>query len=169
MRICEINGCESKHLAKGYCFKHYARLKRTGGLFKKTHSQYCSVEGCKKRYFAKGLCCMHYTRLRNHGDVLYGSHPSICCITGCDEKYHSKGLCRRHYGRLRYDGFPDRIGQRKELTQKQAEVFAYIVSSNHSPTMREIGKHFGFSSQAAWQYIKILEKKEKIAPRPSFA
>ncbi len=30
MRICKIEGCENKHLAKRYCQKHYQRLKAHG-------------------------------------------------------------------------------------------------------------------------------------------
>lgn len=30
MRICDIDGCTTKHQAFGYCKKHYNRFKRTG-------------------------------------------------------------------------------------------------------------------------------------------
>lgn len=30
MRICTVNGCNKKHLAKGFCNKHYARYKAHG-------------------------------------------------------------------------------------------------------------------------------------------
>lgn len=29
-RICKIKGCKGNHLARGYCSKHYARLRRLG-------------------------------------------------------------------------------------------------------------------------------------------
>lgn len=32
VRLCSVEGCESKHLAKGYCAKHYWRLKKNGSL-----------------------------------------------------------------------------------------------------------------------------------------
>ncbi len=28
MRICEVEGCENKQLAKGYCIKHYTRFRK---------------------------------------------------------------------------------------------------------------------------------------------
>lgn len=30
-RSCSIDDCEAPHLAKGYCIKHYTRVRRTGG------------------------------------------------------------------------------------------------------------------------------------------
>lgn len=33
MKICSINGCNGKHLAKGYCVRHYKQMKRHGRVF----------------------------------------------------------------------------------------------------------------------------------------
>ena len=52
--------------------------------------------------------------------------------------------------------------QIRKLSEKQLEVLAYIVFNNSTPTLREIGKHFNFSYQAAQCFIKVLEKKGKI-------
>ena len=30
MRKCEVSGCENKHHAKGFCIKHYWRIRKTG-------------------------------------------------------------------------------------------------------------------------------------------
>lgn len=32
MRVCDIDGCQGKHLAKGFCSKHYLRLYKNGTL-----------------------------------------------------------------------------------------------------------------------------------------
>lgn len=32
MRLCNVHNCDSKHEARGYCQKHYCRIKRNGSL-----------------------------------------------------------------------------------------------------------------------------------------
>lgn len=41
MKKCTVDGCNKKHMAKGYCTMHYARLKRHGNVLKskKTREQ----------------------------------------------------------------------------------------------------------------------------------
>lgn len=66
-RICTVDGCLSKRLAKGLCSKHYERQRRHGTtdlmprVFKRSR---CSVESCESDSFAKNLCTMHYQRSR---------------------------------------------------------------------------------------------------------
>jgi len=36
MRICKVEGCSGKYLAKGYCGKHYRQLANHGKIFKRT-------------------------------------------------------------------------------------------------------------------------------------
>ena len=36
MRICKVKGCNNKHLAKGYCVKHYKQFKIHEKIFKRT-------------------------------------------------------------------------------------------------------------------------------------
>ena len=35
-KICKVDGCKNKHLAKGYCWKHYLQLRRHGKILKRT-------------------------------------------------------------------------------------------------------------------------------------
>jgi len=36
MRFCNVDGCNEKHRAKGFCRKHYYRVKANNGVFKRT-------------------------------------------------------------------------------------------------------------------------------------
>lgn len=36
MRLCSIDGCETKHQAKGFCKKHYYRIKSNNGVFRRS-------------------------------------------------------------------------------------------------------------------------------------
>ena len=36
MRKCKVEGCNSKHIAKGYCSKHYQQMKRYGQILDRT-------------------------------------------------------------------------------------------------------------------------------------
>jgi len=55
MRKCTVEGCDSKHYAKGYCVKHYMRFKKYGDpLYSELHGlsnslTYKSWEGIKNR------------------------------------------------------------------------------------------------------------------------
>lgn len=67
-KICSIDGCDKKHLAKGLCQNHYM-LKRKYG---RTHTvrfdnKPCGVSGCDKKYYGKGYCQMHLRRLKRNG------------------------------------------------------------------------------------------------------
>ena len=67
VRLCTVEGCETRHYAKGFCTKHYYADKRrqenkperqpAAGLV-------CGVEDCEKARKSKGLCQMHYFRER---------------------------------------------------------------------------------------------------------
>lgn len=69
-RRCDVEGCNTKHYAKGLCLKHYTRLKRRGTTVKFVRPERpvvpCSVDGCDRVVgpkSAKGLCESHYSRL----------------------------------------------------------------------------------------------------------
>ena len=57
----------------------------------------------------------------------------------------------------------------KRLTLRQREVFdfieKYISEVGYSPTIREIGKAFGFSEKAAFDHVNALVRKGMIERR----
>lgn len=48
MKICNVEGCQSRHSAKGYCLKHYKRVKRKGSVHSVLDSSY--LERFNNRY-----------------------------------------------------------------------------------------------------------------------
>lgn len=96
----ERNGaiCFGKIIAKGYCEKHYCRLKRLGAVdlpIKKIKK--CKFIDCHNIYFCKGYCEKHYPRKIKKSKV-------ICSIDGCDNSQHGYGLCTTHQLRLKKHG-----------------------------------------------------------------
>ena len=71
MRKCEVEGCDKKHHASGYCKKHYMIFKRHGDPRAGSFRIGCEVDGCNNKYFAKGYCSNHYSRFTKYGDPLY--------------------------------------------------------------------------------------------------
>jgi repressor LexA len=53
------------------------------------------------------------------------------------------------------------------LTARQLEVRDFIQTFNEehgfSPTMREIGEHFGITRPAAWQHVQALDNHGAVA------
>lgn len=111
LKLCSVEGCNNKYLAKGYCSKHYTRFIRhgsplQGGNFRKKYNKTstleCLIENCDKPKRVGGYCSMHYERLRRHGDPLQVQQfQTICKIEGCKGKHESLGYCALHYERLR--------------------------------------------------------------------
>jgi hypothetical protein len=60
MKTCTI--CGEKHLAKGFCSKHYRQYKRTGDPTNKELTS-CGIDGCTNEHYAKGLCKKHYMKI----------------------------------------------------------------------------------------------------------
>lgn len=58
----------------------------------------------------------------------------------------------------------------KDLTDRQKEVFDFIVKfkteKEYPPTIRDIGKEFGFTVGAAYGHFMVLEKKGYIKREP---
>lgn len=71
MRFCTVTNCNSVHLAKGYCRKHYYRMKYSGTLEAREQrpGRICEVEGCYRSHSAKGYCYKHYRRMYNNGTL----------------------------------------------------------------------------------------------------
>lgn len=73
-RRCSIEGCEAKHLARGWCQKHYMRWYTTGttDLIKRERpdrtKRTCSIVGCQRSVWSRDMCNLHYTRWRRADD-----------------------------------------------------------------------------------------------------
>ena len=109
--ICKIDGCNSKCHAKGYCNKHYERLRLYGdplGYVKEmNHPAICTIKGCNNVHEAKGLCSKHYLRWRKYGDPLctkterHGMSftPEYKILSGMKKRcYYEKNDSYSYYG-----------------------------------------------------------------------
>jgi len=69
-QICKYPHCKRPHHAKGYCYKHYKRLWRTGSTERINNTQGpCSVKGCEDLgYGNPRLCGKHRHRYERYGD-----------------------------------------------------------------------------------------------------
>ncbi len=70
---CLVEGCDRTAKHRGYCQKHYARLKRQGKLenLPKKSGGICLAEGCDRvvtKHGGFGYCSKHYQRFKKHGD-----------------------------------------------------------------------------------------------------
>ena len=139
---CSVIGCESPHLAKGFCVKHYCRFRKTGDPLgiKKYHRRpmayhKCSVDGCEGQGRTRGLCPTHYQRFLKYGDPLCGGilrtpKPEHCNVDGCGHPVVARGLCAMHYARLRRHGDPNKLsewhGKRNDnMTDEDGYVYVY--------------------------------------------
>lgn len=61
---CAVEGCGSAKFAKGYCQKHYNRLRDKGTLddTRKNAKGVCGHADCDRPHVAVGLCAVHYDR-----------------------------------------------------------------------------------------------------------
>ena len=71
VKTCNVVGCNTKALCKGYCHLHYYRLRDTGNvgtIHKRKTKTDCNVLGCERPHEALGFCGMHRTRFKKYGD-----------------------------------------------------------------------------------------------------
>lgn len=71
MSVCLAEGCVAPHAAKGFCNKHYHRMRRYGTTKsrKERNARECRAEGCETLAVSLGLCNKHYHRMREHGSL----------------------------------------------------------------------------------------------------
>lgn len=77
-KICQVNNCGRLAIAKGYCDKHYRRVRRHGKpiTIQLPRGLQCCVEGCLKPVRARLLCHMHYQRLYLTGSLELKKRPT---------------------------------------------------------------------------------------------
>lgn len=104
-RGCSIEGCDRRHMAKGWCNIHYKRWWKWGdpmqaGRVRVSNIGPCSVEGCDRDAQALGMCKMHYGRKQRTGDPLVARphrRRVPCSRDGCTRQARQDGLCQKHW------------------------------------------------------------------------
>lgn len=93
-RLCDVEGCDERHFAKGYCRAHWRQARENLTL----DADPCSVEGCDRGCYAKKLCSKHYLRLQRLGTTTLPVKPTVTCrAAGCVEVGRLSGFCTNHY------------------------------------------------------------------------
>ena len=79
VKKCDIEDCEKKMIARGWCDTHYKRWQKHGDpLIKEVErpKRLCSIENCDRPHLGRGWCSMHYARWQKTGDPnSKGSRP----------------------------------------------------------------------------------------------
>lgn len=106
-RTCDRAGCSDRHLAHGFCRRHYAEARDAGEI----PAPRCSNDGCARAAVARGLCMPHYRQARAaepEGAPLWQAwaRGRICSVEDCDSRAQSAGLCATHRRRQRLYGSP---------------------------------------------------------------
>ena len=70
VRLCEVPDCDNKHMAKGYCMKHYYSVRRYGRTYLVREGSWnahrpfsdrtCDLPGCGAKHYALSLCYRHW-------------------------------------------------------------------------------------------------------------
>lgn len=63
MRICDMEGCNAIHYAKGFCRKHYYHYRI------ENMTEICSVPKCGRKVYYSGLCKRHVHQISTHGKI----------------------------------------------------------------------------------------------------
>ena len=80
--VCDVEGCDGKHYARGYCRPHYNR------------KVLCETPNCFDAHYARGMCKRHYQKMLRDSPA-----TRLCELEGCEGKHYGKGLCGKHYKR----------------------------------------------------------------------
>ncbi|MCT2177431.1 HNH endonuclease [Brachybacterium muris] len=64
-RTCSFDGCDRRHLAKGWCKSHYKQAARGRELkpLRPSPRKHCTFQDCGRDSEAKGYCSAHYKQL----------------------------------------------------------------------------------------------------------
>ncbi len=104
-RLCEVDGCDNPHHARGRCSKHYQweRNRARGQPMRGNPAERgCDIDDCDRPHKARGLCRRHYEVWRRH------AAPGPKC-GACDRPAIARGWCNTHYRRVQRTGTTERI------------------------------------------------------------
>jgi hypothetical protein len=128
-RICIIDGCESRHYSKGYCVKHYQRVRTHGDPYKEPTRlpvTPCIIDGCEKPALTlnRTLCTTHYSRHKKGMDLhapvrLVRPARGKCQIDGCTRgDCGPSGYCLMHKLRIERNGDPHTFIHQRDRDNK---------------------------------------------------
>lgn len=124
--MCAADECDRKSVSKGYCDKHYRRLRKYGdpnvkklGNGQKGEAakmpdappeKLCTIEGCTRVKYSRGWCKMHYRRWQRNGDPESTRSERVddkpCIVDSCEETVRVGEFCYAHYARFKRHSDP---------------------------------------------------------------
>jgi hypothetical protein len=134
MRICSVEGCDKKYLAKGFCRYHYSKNHRL------SETKICSIADCKNVVLVKGVCNTHYIRIKKNKPVetksCYELTPKERLLkfvkineeTNCWDWIGAKN--RKGYGSLHFGG-KTRIAHRMSYELYVGEIPSGLLVCHH--------------------------------------
>ncbi len=110
-KAIEINGslCFGKIRSKGYCEKHYTRIRKHGSVnIPLKEIKRCKFIDCKKPYDRGGYCCNHYSNIWaiNKRQIKNNELPK-CLVSECRNSNYVRGYCNKHYLKFKRYGDPE--------------------------------------------------------------
>jgi hypothetical protein len=115
--MCSVRDCPTKSVSKGFCQKHYRRMKVWGttdymGAKPRNGRSVCTLEECDKPVHTRGLCNTHLRRFEKYGDAkIVGAKRyagQTCEVLEndkvCGKPKEAWDLCNTHYNRQKKRG-----------------------------------------------------------------
>ena len=93
-RSCSVSGCGGRHLARGYCVRHYYQVKRNGSV---------RPEGAgvgRRQVPLPGAGRpdrVPFRHAQGERPAFRIARETLCAEESCSETPFSRGLCRLHY------------------------------------------------------------------------
>ena len=137
MSMCQVDGCDRRIYAGGYCRVHYTRVRRHGhpqANIPLRGERICKVIGCNEPHKALGYCKFHYKR-HNLGIPLDKKRRrkeyqhKVCTVDGCNEPHHGLGYCSRHYQRFKRYGDPHKTKKTVYSKEIQELLIRYPLAT----------------------------------------
>ena len=140
MKICKADDCEDGVFCRGYCSRHYARLKngtdmnapRRGYV---RRARKCSVDDCEAELSNRTMCANHADEYR---DVEVSA--GFCSFPGCENKEHAVTFCSMHLRRWdegrnmsgkRYDSLKESRPQKCRMVGCEELAYSDVRCRDH--------------------------------------
>lgn len=115
MKICNIEGCEKKVIARGWCHTHYKRwqVHKNPEFTKLPRGRVCQIEECNNPHSAKGYCAMHRKRIRAHGQNITKLNKFLTFLEAYNFYVVKKNGCWGWNGSINNKGYGQLFSQNK--------------------------------------------------------
>ncbi len=123
-KVCQVPGCPSAVLAKGYCIKHYYQVKRHG-----------AVGTCVRR---RGVASCgggkEVTRRWSSATDASGADRPVgaanrCTARGCQGATFDQRLCRLHFIKMRYLGMAGVVETAADVEVEREDAWEWMAEA----------------------------------------